>query len=362
MTATLELVFEATDDVVLKDGASIGNVHRSLDFVPGSSLRGALAARWMRDQPVDDEFRRLFDTAVRVGDATPMSATSARTMPVPRSIQRCKASCPAPTVVDRVAAAVGGAEDLPACQSCGGRFKPLNGYVGPDGSKSTVELVARGQTATTSLGTALEGSLRYREAIKAGSRFVSSLRGEEADLQRFRDRCGIEEGMRLRVGESRSTRGSIRLSEIRPASLAIDGEDFFAVVLFSRAILVDHHLRPVVEPLSESDGCFAEEFDSAEQFDDGSVPEPVGTGRPMRWTAPPQPVAGWNGGQGVPKPIDMAVPAGSTYIYGLEHPEVVAADAVGLRRTEGFGELAVLSVQQHADLREAIERNIRGTA
>ncbi len=344
-TGTVEAVFEAADEIVLKDGASIGNVHRSLDFIPGSSIRGALAGRWLQRRAADDEFVHLFDTAVSVGDATPMSQNGQRTMPIPWSLQRCKAGCPRPTVVDRIHDVIDADGGLSLCPNCSGGFKPMSGYLTVDGSVGSCPLVPRGQTAAAG-GTAEEGMLRYREAIPAGSRFVSAVGGSEESVERFLERCDVQAGLRLRVGESRSTRGALELVELRsaPTRLFDEKQEMFAVVMRSRAIVVDLYLRPDVHPYPLSLEHFPLTFD--------------GTEDPIRWMAPPAPVAGWNGGQGIPKPVDLALPAGSAFLYELLTPAVARQEGVGLRRAEGFGEVELVTPEEHAGLRTVLQTQL----
>ncbi len=339
----LEIVFETRSELVLKDGASVGNIHSSLDFVTGSSLRGALAARWLEERPADERFLDLFERQVMVGDATPATDCEARTFPIPRSIQRCKASCPNPTVVDRLAEGLDpglGAE--PFCGHCGGGYAPTAGYISQDGTLVSVPLRPRGQTANDEDGTAAHESLRYRDTIPKGTKFVSCIRGHRKKVEAFLDGSRLDEGSRLRVGESRSTRGSLEVTKIRWQEPRECDELEVAIVLCSRAIMLDPWLRPTTRVIAEADDRLA-------------IEHPL-TVQPLKWAGPLTPVAGWNGGQGIPKPTDQAVPAGSTFAFMLENGAAIRSQGVGVRRAEGFGEVQLIGASQHAELAAAVAK------
>lgn len=355
--SAIEIVFETDSEIVLRDGPSVGNAFKSLDFVPGSALRGAFAGKWFSQRSADEEFDDLFNRSVRVCDARPLSTGGLRTFPVPNSISRCKSGCPEPTVSDGFAQQLQHAANpaapppSPLCSACGGALKPVGGYVDAEGNPpASARLRPRGQTATAD-DAALDGSLRYREALPRGEQLASWLVGPSDALNRFVEACDITGGLVINVGESRSTRGRLRVRAASPVDLPDQEDSDVLVVLASRTITVDDHLRPhdhFVDVVS----------------DDGERALMGANGAPMRWLGRTVPVAGWNSGQGIPKPTDWALSAGTAAAYELLGDRCFGDrfidHGVGLRRTEGFGEVVLLNSEEHSQLRNKIAERLGG--
>lgn len=91
------LKLKAIEPLVLTDGSAEGMGHSILEFVPGSMLLGAFAARWVRQnkemKPAESvEFRRLFLTGdLSWGPAYP-SIEGVRALPVPLTYMKYKNS------------------------------------------------------------------------------------------------------------------------------------------------------------------------------------------------------------------------------------------------------------------------------
>lgn len=134
------------------------------------------------------------------------------------------------------------------------------------------------------------------------------------------------------IGGRRTTHGLAQVSirDSGPPPAAQRRPDGMLVVrLRSPGIFVDAHGRPATHP-------------SADDLEDAlGVPATVA----KSWTRWEQ-AGGWHAASGLPKPQELAVCAGSTFLI---HPERTVDDSaltrlgargLGLRRHEGFGDLA----------------------
>jgi len=66
---TIRLSLRVVEPCTVTDGPTIGNTHRTLDYIPGSSLRGAFAGRYIARHKVDQDFTSFFDGELLVSDA-----------------------------------------------------------------------------------------------------------------------------------------------------------------------------------------------------------------------------------------------------------------------------------------------------
>lgn len=136
----------------------------------------------------------------------------------------------------------------------------------------------------------------------------------------------------VRVGGRRTTHGAaeVRIQDAAPPPTAQRrGDGYLVVRLRSPGVFVDDEGRPVRDP------------------DPGELEEVLGcparvVRRWVRWHS----AGGWHVASGLPKPAELAVAPGSTYLVETAGEVTDAALAVlgrlgfGLRRHEGFGDLA----------------------
>lgn len=83
MSAGQWLALTLRDDLVLSAGTATTGEHRSLDFIPGSALRGAAAARLYRTLGPDDAWRVFHAGGVRFGDGLPCAEDGTPAYPTP---------------------------------------------------------------------------------------------------------------------------------------------------------------------------------------------------------------------------------------------------------------------------------------
>ncbi len=92
----LQLQLEALEPLIISDGSFEGMSHKTLDFIPGNMLLGALASLWVRKnragKPDDNpEFTNLFlSEKVRFGNAYPSEDNTKQSWPVPLCFKHVK--------------------------------------------------------------------------------------------------------------------------------------------------------------------------------------------------------------------------------------------------------------------------------
>jgi CRISPR-associated protein Csx10 len=204
-------------------------------------------------------------------------------------------------------------ESGPACPACGGPLEQGKGEVLlPDG-------VAAVRVMRTSIdpqtGRAKDGELYAHGALPAHSRLEGTIFGRHPWLEAARP---------LRLGGRRTVGGAADY-HAAPTALpdppTVDG-DRLLIRLTSPGIFVDAAGRPTLSP-------------------DPSM-DLAGARVEQQWARPVS-FSGWHAASRLPKPVELAAEAGSTYqLTGDPHllqtlAAAVRSDGIGLRRTEGFG-------------------------
>lgn len=316
-------------------GTAPVDTHR---HIPGSVLRGALAASWIAqygppqqaDPAARDHFLRLFEGQVRYGPLLDADSDV-----VPLSVLRCKYrpekeceqfSC------DQ--ADPGRSARQPECDTCGGRTQSGRGEVEFFGVDD--HIVQETHVRLDERERAEEGLLFTRRALRPrrdGVRRVFTGRivtppGEPVDPWLLQARP-------LRVGGRRSTAGGalydaedLPAPAPDPAFLVTKG--CLIVRLISPAFLVDAAGRPTSRP------------------DTGLLSELLGVDVTLdRAWVRRESIGGWNTLTNLPKPAELAVTAGSVFRLALgstptaEGLRRLLDHGLGLRRAEGFGWIAL---------------------
>lgn len=315
----LHVTVDARQRLALGTGAEVSYFTDSHAFVPGTVLRGALAAAWIAEHGPPGHgngrtasFRELFDGPIRYG---PLYADGSQVVPV--SARTCKYPADAECSRQAVDAAF---EDDTQCPACGGPLEQGKGQVllPPD--------ISIERTARTSIdpetARAAEHELYAHAAMPAGTTFRGLIHGRAAWLEQARP---------LRLGGRRTVGGAADY-RAEPAAQPPPGEPLtsagtLVIRLASPAIFVDAAGRPVTTP---------------DDLDLDGVTRCRPWARPVTWT-------GWHAASRLPKPEETCAVAGSTYeLWGP--PEVLRQlaarlqrEGIGLRRTEGFGAVEVIT-------------------
>jgi len=339
-----------TEQVVHISEAPEASHHRSgLAYIPGTALRGAFAKRWIlengppdRSNPKRDEFVALFHRDVRWPVLAPPGATAE-----PLSAMVHKYGRPADCKnhrLDRAEALASGSEsDTRKCRSCGSRLESAKGtWVGT--SQAALTFSDRTRVGLESVGGA--GGRRHRAAdgelfsrrgiagrspLKGGGNTLTGQIGQvEPWLTALADNG---DGIEIRLGGQRSVDGLCRAhltaggGSPNPPVPRADHKVILRAL--SPAMFVDDAGRPSLVPrLGELAAVL------------GSACRVVG-----RWVRPTT-IGGWDVVSGVPKPEEIGVIAGSTWVVELEEPATVEklselGSGIGLRQAEGYGQVAV---------------------
>jgi len=320
-----ELVLTLRQPAQIGDRAREDFVLSTLEHVPGTVVRGAFAASWLARNGVSApgtpgraEFLRLFEGGVRFG---PLLRPGTEFLPLSVVTHKYQEqdSC-AEVEYDR---AVTGEAPL-RCPDCG---SPLDQVKALRGDRPQVQ--RRTSVSIGESGVARRGVLFTRETLEAGQEFRGTLVAEDPPLLAVLAGLGP-----IRVGGRRTTHGlaevGIRDQAGEPLPTAQRRDDGMLVIrLRSPGIFTDPQGRPSRDP------------------DPSELTEVLGTPAQVvhRWTRWQQ-VGGWHVASGLPKPAELAVVAGSTYVISTERAvsDAILTDlshrGLGLRRHEGFGDLA----------------------
>jgi len=312
--------------VTLRQRAQVGDRARS-DFVvgthdhlPGGVMRGAFAGSWLARHGghADTDlaaFLALFEGGVRYG---PLFVDQP---PVPLSVVAHKYLPSDDCEFSELDQAVNG--DAPArCLACDSPLetpKGLGGAAPPVSRRTSVAIHTSGVAATGQIVTrdtldTLDTDLRFRGNLVGDASLLDVL----ADLSP------------LRIGGRRTTHGraDVEIESGRPELPQMLPDGRIILRLRSPGVFVDDCGRPSRDPNATE------------------LAEVLGTQvtvqrRWTRWVT----VGGWHIASGLPKPVELAVAGGSTYVLALagavpdEAVEALARRGVGLRRHEGFGDL-----------------------
>jgi CRISPR-associated protein Csx10 len=321
-------------DLVLEEPATLGiesetafrrDVYR---YVPGIVLRGALAAVWIgrRGAPdgQPDGFRELFEVGLRPGPLLtadgylrPLSVTRCKRPPDERhshasfrdqAFEGEQVTCPVP--------------------GCGGPVESGRGEI--EFSRGADPLLTVTHVQHEPGGVAADGGLHARHYLLPGIRLTGRLSAPPND---FLD--GFATGGEIWLGGRRTVAGraTLTLTPEPPAPAAdLAARERVALRLESPGVFVDGAGRPASNPVPDLAAALGVAVDQVDVE--------------RRWWRPVT-VRGWHAATGLPKPTDHAVAAGSTWLLRLPGPvagerlSALAANGLGLRRTEGFGQLAL---------------------
>jgi CRISPR-associated protein Csx10 len=342
-----ELVLTLRQPAQIGDRAREDFVLSTLDHLPGTVVRGAFAGAWLARNgasapgtPERAEFLRLFEGGVRFG---PLLRPGTEFLPLSVVTHKYDEldTC-AEVEYDR---ALTGEAPL-RCPDCGSPLeqdKVLRGKRPPVRRRTSVSIGGS--------GVARRGVLFTRETLEAGQEFRGTLAADDPALLAILAGLGP-----IRVGGRRTTHGRADVA-IRdgasspPLPTAQRRDDGMLVIrLRSPGIFTDPQGRPSRDP------------------DPVELTQVLGTPARVvhRWTRWQQP-GGWHVASGLPKPAELAVAAGSTYVISAER---AVSDAVldglsrrglGLRRHEGFGDLAPPpALKPGRRARNQEERRLRG--
>lgn len=374
----LVVVARALDPLVLPASPEAGNVTRSLGHLPGTTLRGAVAAAALRQgwEAGSDAFQRAFvrDDACfgpLYPAVDPWGVPRSLPLPAPLSLASCKRH--SGIVGDPASSGAHGGADLlraadppDCCGSCDGPIDPLGGIVQAEHDSvragailrqvEQVRHVAMHVAIDENSGRAAEHELFAHEEVPEDTVLVGLLWGSPDLLGALQQ---LLDGRVLSVGKARTRGvGRVKLAVAEPDVPLLGGhpaiDDGFTLTLYSDLVAVDPLLRSVTRMESAAlwrtlGGRGTPPFDL------------------VRGYARTRHVASFNGLPGRPRSVDLALVAGSCWRYRWTDPTRVPdvrsllADAeragIGLRRGEGFGRVIIDLPLHHMGLDQARGRD-----
>lgn len=316
-------------------GTALLRTHR---HVPGTVLRGALAQVWIAahgkpdqlahsDRPLLTQFLELFERHVRYGDLLPYGWAL-----VPLSVRRCKyrptAACSRWSADETLGTA---AEE---CAVCNGPAELSKGQVEPFGTATDRLLGQSTHVELTENGIAAEGQLFSREAIRPRDdndepRLFHGKLVVPDDLS-VQDRQWLIAEHRVLIGGRRSTNGLAVVTSTPTTPTPAASAEQLTLRFTAPALLTDDYGLPLLHP--------QEPELSALLGTDVTITR--------SWVRHER-VGGWNTAANLPKPEELAISAGSTYLLRCASPpaaervQALCDLGLGLRRNEGFGALRI---------------------
>ena len=322
----------AEQQLFLGAGPQVGNRRMSEAWVTGATLRGALAQLWLFEFGTPDQrFHELFDGSLRWPALLPR-----HTVLVPMSVRRCKYR-PEPgcrtVAVDQFDPEAKPEQNCPVCD---GSLELAKGELMELG----VRRVATTSRTTVSLNadeTAADGELFTRDGLPAGTELAGSTVLPAALDRSLAEWLTSLTGRTIQLGGRRSVAGRARLDAV-----AVHPEEVRALVAGTRLAL------RLISPAVVLDDQGATSTTAAAFLDSTGLRGKVQPEHRRAYLRSAH-LGGWNGLAGTPRPTDTGLAAGSTVVVqvttagGISAAELerVLQDGVGVRQSEGFGELDV---------------------
>jgi CRISPR-associated protein Csx10 len=394
---SIEITLHSPVCIAQKRG--VGNAIETLDYIPGSTIRGALAMRYLKqygtynqsqrrweltDSRRQEEFNQLFlSDEVRFGNAyiggglvIPLTAMSCKYDPgfSEDTDDHQETHGVFDGVLPFAKYKLGGELDdrIEVCAECGANMERFRGYyerkMGRDALralKATKRVIAR-TAITQTLETALQGSLYTLDVLNENQ----ELRGVvDADASAIHLLQGLIENPsdRLRIGTAKTRAlgecglrfsGPLNQFSVESVRARLDGfnaevdftsQTLFTVTLHSDTILLDEILR-YKTAIELTDLCEAVAYKTQLDLSILDSFEPL-----QSWLSI-HPVTGWDVAKKRPKTDEIAITKGSVFVWSSKAGRTltdtdmnsVAAllaeienTGIGERRNEGFGRIRI---------------------
>ena len=359
----------ANSPLVISSRHFVSNENNTIDYIPGSALRGAIAEKLLMELGGDHpKFKEIFvEGKIKFGNLYPGQGS-----PIPKSAKTCKylqgfrgsdnhgvIDYLLPSVKYKITKDIGALPlDCPVCKA------PIVNFSGFHKGPEKVDITKRSMTRTAineRTLTAKEGILYTLEAIEEGQEFwgiidIESGTVEERELK-YQNISILKNGEMFWVGSGRTRgMGNIEVSNVEemenmfptefiPGNIesrfnrmqkklsAIDIKGF-SITLHSDVIVIDKFMR-YKSAIDES--CLMDEFGIADI-------KLVCTFNNIKE------ISGWNAAWGLPKEGELAIEKGSVFFFRYKGDDVegllrrlkdVEMKGIGLRREEGFGKVYI---------------------
>jgi CRISPR-associated protein Csx10 len=347
----------------------------TLDYIPGTAIRGALAETYLAEHgEPDDGFRALFlSDQVQFGDLWPVTSGGS-TVLLPASAQACKRHKlkHKDSLRDALLDSLTEQQNNLKCDKCGEPLDRIGGYlrslepIDPLSARSRLRVNTAIERSTGSVARemlftqhTLVGKRRNEKDRDEDVFFRGPVRIADPNLLNELNHL-LAEGTSLFLGAGRSRGlGEIevtawqaaapgdslteRWKEFNVAAQQSGGDvnrRYFSLTLLSHLAIRDNLLRPVLDNIAPyhlglPDGVEWVQYKDSDQ--------------PVCFLSVVT-IPGWNAAQGLPKPDTVALARGSVLLFQCGAPleqavlsrlSTIEAEGVGERRKEGFGRLVI---------------------
>lgn len=364
----ISLDVETEQPVVLARSHFSGNIVYTVDYIPGSAIRGAIASKFIKrnGKPEDnwEKFKKIFCSDMVRFENIYIADSSRYIFPIPFSSKTCKAyngflnddekTGPYHGISDYLTK---GIPDY--CPKCKHKtpLENINGFysVSDPDSYTLIRRVdikkgfsihneIEDETQRTK-----EGILYTLEHIGEEQKFKGSIFFADKDIRKAfkNDVIGENDEFYLYVGQARSPgMGKIRVKWafddfsfdqgfFLPLEERFNNFDknCFSITLYSDAILGDEYLRG----LTSLSSTYLSKVLEVKLV-------------PVKTFSSYHIVSGWHSGAHLPKEDDIAITKGSTFLFrynGDDRKKLIKGlktleeEGIGLRRNEGFGRIVV---------------------
>jgi len=347
-----------------------GNDVETLSYIPGATLRGALAARCLESHPPGSaEFRTLFlNSKVRFGFMRLDGADA-----WPSSTRLCKEQGLDHPIVDRLLPAAAGIPLPEMCAAqdgenrCDAKIEPASGFVRweiPRGGRDGVYLQKKLSSRRIAHAAVHPALLRTRTAqlfsvagLEAGQTLKGRIVLSDDSAASALDELIPRTGARLRMGRAK-TRGGGAVEVVADQASGVPKSNRDDVVRRFRAtqqsaVRLGGRLqgKTVLTVTLQSPAIVWDRFLMSR---DWIEPEHIGLSSGwslVSWFSSSTSIGGWHAAAGMPRTEVIAVSTGSCFAYATDDTVDVEAladwalrietDGIGGRREEGFGEVVV---------------------
>lgn len=280
-------------------------------YIPGGTLRGALAGAWLSRFGDPGDHDAIFERQVAYVLVGPATSTAATQVPLDRLVCKYRPlpACAGTALKDDVTRT--------DCPACGGPLEPSKG------TWSGVRLERSTRTALDREETALEGNLYSREALSSHQTFQAEAWAE--------DLSWLEGIPAVRVGGRRTVGGRMAISveQREPEPPNVSGTTL-SVRCLAPTVLLDGYGTTSLKP-------------SPMDLERALRAAPAPAARLVRsWTRPGT-VGGWHAQGCLPKATEVCAVAGSVFEIDLgraatpEDALAVERAGLGVRRGDGYG-------------------------
>jgi len=345
----------------------VGNLQKTLDFIPGTSLRGVFARLWLETTRLDNDFREMF-TSEKVSFSNLYIKDS---KPIPMSASSCKycggflGDKDRHGVVDILLPLIREKEnhmDIPDkclhCQftevsvKCLSPMKKIKGYYAihlSDNSLSRIQVDRRliYRTAISPLTeTALDNTLYSLEVVEKGQTFTG-------EIFFFEDRlfniftAFIENHESLFVGADKSSGlGKFDILSVSETKRVAENEMMARIEEFNRKLAIKSS-RAYFSVTLQSDAITTDRYMRYKSFVD-KEDTGISGAEFVLGIAETRIVQGWNALTKLPREDTLAIEKGSVFVFSVNDIESamdsllkLEVSGIGRRRGEGFGRVTI---------------------